>query len=172
MSYEIDTRLAAERAAAKRYPILPPEKGDHLGKKFLVHVRGAVLSVASKGTVDLIKYRSEDKQTYDFFKGAGTTNLIGDLAPLTVFDAIIDCSGSMRFALLIATPEQYRVFDGFDSLSEKIEGLKDWLTMSEDERNSIITQRHAAVYPLVTPSMMGDSPYLKKLRRYRFTKNT
>ena len=172
MSYEIDPRLAAERAATKRYPIQPSEKDSSPSRKFLVHVHGAVLSVISKGTVDLIRYRSEDKQTYDFFKGAGTTNLVGDLAPLTVFDAIIDCSGSMRFALLIATPEEYGVFDGFDSLSEKIEGVKDWLTLSEDERKSIITQRHAAVYPLVKPSMMGDSPYLKKLKLYRFTKNT
>lgn len=172
MSYVVDSRTAAERAAAKKYPITAPGKAKLTGKKFLAHVHGVILSVTAQETVSLVSYRADDHKNYDFFIGAGTCNLIGDLAPLTIVDAIIDCSNAMRFALVLAAPEQYSLFDAYDSLSEKVEGTREWLSLSNSEQESILLQRTGALYPIVRTSGDSDDLFQKLLVRYRFTKAT
>ena len=170
MTNNNEARSAAERAADKKYPITSG-KGSLSGKKFLAHVRGVILSVTNKGTVSLINYRYDHK-SYDFYIGAGTSNLLGELSQLVMFDAIIDCTGGMRFALVLASPDQYAVFDAYESLSEKIEGVRDWLALNDNERSSILRQRSGNTYPVVHQDENEPDSYKKLLNRYRFTKCT
>lgn len=171
MTSEVNARSAAERIAEKRYPVKPPSGTASQEKKILAHVRGVVLSVTKQGELDLVSYRY-DRNNYDFFIGSATKNLTGDLSPMTMFDAIVDCSAGMRFALVVMPTEQYALFNWYESLSEKLQGIDEWLSLPETKRNAVLTRRQGTLYPVIREDKSNGNPFQDLVNQYRFAKGT
>lgn len=172
MSYKDDVKGTAKRTSEKKYPIKATRNEEFPNRRFLAHIHGCILSIEDRSnSLREITFRCEHK-TYDFTIGKTTYNLIGTLKPLVVFDAIIDVSLGTRLGLAVTTPEQYQLFEAFESLSEKLDGIRTWLSFSEDERSSVLAQRCHAAYPLVPQREDSNDPYRKMLARYQFTKRT